>query len=177
MPLVPKNFSCASYQLLAIAVMGNRLIGGQPIRMLGQDFRLDRTVAKLGDGFLRGVGVEIFQVRLGVGGDLLVLEVRIDPGDSRLGEDTDGWIDDLEFVLVLRDLPQGFVLPRQMHVADLFHREGNGGAARSGVGDLDVAQQRSDVVSGLLVAAAARRHRTPGRENAQLSVARGAWIG
>ena len=108
---------------------------------------------------------------------LLVLEIRIDPGDSRFGADADWRIDDFEFVLVLRDLAQGFVLPRQMHVADLLDRKGDGGAARSGVGDHDVAQQRPDEVGGLRVAAAARRDRTPGGENAQFAVAGGARIG
>ncbi len=145
--------------------------------MLGQDFRLDRPVAVLGGGLLRGVGVEVFQIRLGVGRDLLVLEIRIDPGDRGLGEDTDWRIDDFEFVLVFRDLPQGFVLPRQMHVADLLDGKGSGGAAGARVGDHDVAQQGSDEVGRLRVAAAARRHRTPGGEHTQLAVARGARIG
>ena len=55
--------------------------------MLGQDFRLQRTVAVLGDGLLRRVGVEVLQVRLGVGRQLLVLEIRVDPGDGWFGQD------------------------------------------------------------------------------------------
>src|ERR1700759_686211 len=68
---------------------GEQIYWRQPIRVLGQDFRLQRTVAVLRDGFLRGVGVEVLEVGLGLRRDLFVLEVRIDPGDRRLGEDTD----------------------------------------------------------------------------------------
>src|SRR5271166_799455 len=84
---------------------GEQIYRRQPIRMLSQDLRLQRTVAVLSRGLLRGVGVEVFKVGLGVGRDALVFEVRIDPGDSRLGEDTDWRINDFEFVLVLRDFP------------------------------------------------------------------------
>jgi hypothetical protein len=83
----------------------------------------------------------------------------------------------LELVFVLGNFPQGFVLPRQMHVADLFDRKRDGTAARSRVGGYNVAQQRSDEVGGLRIAAAARRDRTPGSENSQFAVTRGAWIG
>src|ERR1700753_1981277 len=107
--------------------------------MLGQDFWLQRTVAVLSDGFLRGVGVEVLQIRLGVGRQLLVLEIRVYPGNRWFGEDADRRINDLEFVFVLRNFPQGFVLPGQVDVADFLDGKRGGGAARSAVSDLRVA--------------------------------------
>ena len=131
----------------------------------------------MGDDFLCRIGVEVLQIRLGVGRDLLVRQIRVDPGDGRFGADARRRVDDLEFVFVLGDLPQGLILPGQVDIADFLDRKADGGATRTGIGDRDVAHERLDKAEGLLVAAAARGHRTPGGEHTQFAVARGAGVG
>jgi hypothetical protein len=50
----------------------------------------------------------------------VLFDIGVDPGDGRLGEDTDRRIDDLKLSLRFFCLAQSLVFPREMNVAFLL---------------------------------------------------------
>src|SRR3546814_76323 len=104
-------------------------------------FRADRTVVILADDVLRLGRVEIFEIGFGELEIAVALCIAVENGDGRLGKDRDRRYDDIELALAELFLrKEGFILPREQHVADAALDEGGRRPAGPAVEDRDIGE-------------------------------------
>src|SRR5690606_11073649 len=111
--------------------------------VLGSDFGVARTIEVLRGDFLAFLAVQVLQV---LGGDFFValfLGVLVVDSDRRLSQNRQRRYDDVELVCaaVFFQRQEGFVFPRQQHIALTVVDEGDGRTASAGVQNRDMLEQ------------------------------------
>jgi len=123
--------------------------------MVGQHAWVARAKIVAGDDLLPFRRVEIFQVS---GGDFFCTVfggVHVDHRDRRLGQDALARVDDLKVIgIALFDHEQRLIFPGDKDVALTALHEKDGGIARAGAEDPDVAVEGLDEITRLLLVAA-----------------------
>ena len=118
---------------------------------------MDRTVVVPGDDRLSLGRIKKLEIGLGDFARSLGVDIAVDEGDRRLGEDRQRGRDDLELVLAeFAEREVSFVLPGDQHVAEAALGEGNRRAAGAGVEHGRVPVDRGDEIAGLVLVAVER---------------------
>src|SRR5690606_12510118 len=130
------------------------------------DLRVAGTVVVLGRQALRFIDVQVLQVALGGLACTLAVDVPVDHGHRRLGEDADRRHDDLELALAqLLDRQVGLVLPGDEHIAQAALDEGVGRTPGTRIEYRYVGEQLADELERLvLVTAVLLQGIAPGRQ-------------
>ena len=149
------------------------------LRMRRGDLRIGRPVEVLGRDLLAFRRVEILEIGLRHVAGAMLVDDFVDDGDRRLGQDGKAGNHQLDLAgAEFLDGEEGFVLPRQQHVADAALHESGGAAAGTGIQHRHVAEQIGDELLGLgLIAARLLQRPAPGREIVPAGAAGGLRIG
>ena len=97
---------------------GEELDLGELALVFGEHGRRARPVEVLRRDFLARVGVQVLEIGFRYRARAMLVDVFVDDGNRRLGQNAGGRVDDLEFVgaeFLQRQI--GFVLPGEQHVA------------------------------------------------------------